>query len=92
MPKNLLRACLAVSLFPFAAWADDSSQVITVTATRIPTEVQNVPANVTILTQQDFIRRGDTALVQALSAVPGVHVVQSGGPGSVASVFMRSTN
>ena len=93
MPKkNLLGACLAVSLFPFAAWADNSSQMITVTATRIPTEVQNVPADVTVLTKQDFIKRGDTTLVQALATVPGVYVVQQGGPGNVASVFMRGTN
>jgi vitamin B12 transporter len=93
MPKtNFLRLCLVASLLPVAAWADDAPQVITVTATRIPTPAKNVPAGVTVITRQDFEKRGYTTLVQALSAVPGLGVVQSGGPGGEASVFIRGTD
>jgi vitamin B12 transporter len=66
--------------------------MITVTATRIPTPVAKVPAGVTIIAHEDFEKRGFTTLVQALTAVPGLGVVQSGGPGSQASVFIRGTN
>jgi vitamin B12 transporter len=79
-------------LIPLAARADDVAQVITVTATRIPTPAQKTPAGVTVITRQDFEKKGYTTLVQALAAVPGLGVVQSGGAGTQASVFIRGTD
>jgi len=94
MPQQRFGLCLAVVLLPFAARADDQTIYgpITVTATRIPTPASQVPAGVTVLTQADFAKQGDNTLVQALSTVPGVNVVQLGGPGNQASVFIRGTN
>src|ERR1700757_149260 len=81
---------LAALALPCLAHADD--QPIVVTATRVATPIGQVPADVTVLTQKDFIAHGDTTLVQALAKVPGVTLVQSGGPGIVASLFVRGTN
>ncbi len=94
LQKYLLPFCVAASLAPWVAQADDQTIYgpITVTATRIPTPSSQVPAGVTVLTQADFAKRGDNTLVQALSEVPGVNVVQLGGPGNQASVFIRGTN
>jgi vitamin B12 transporter len=63
-----------------------------VTATRVPTPEQNIPAGITVIDRQTIEQRGYTTLVDALSAVPGLHIVQSGGPGANASVFIRGTN
>jgi vitamin B12 transporter len=63
-----------------------------VTATAVPTLLPDVPAGVTIITQQDIQTRGYTTLTQALGAVPGLGVVQAGGAGGQASVFIRGTN
>jgi len=63
-----------------------------VTATRVPTPVEEIPAGVTVITRQMIETRGYTTLVDALSAVPGLHIVQSGGPGANASVFIRGTD
>jgi vitamin B12 transporter len=90
--SKLVRFCLILSLFPLAARADNPIPVITVTATRIPTPAEKIPAGVTIITKQEFLARGYTTLAQALNAVPGLGVVQSGGPGGEASVFIRGTN
>jgi vitamin B12 transporter len=65
---------------------------VVVTATRVPTPVANIPAGVTVIDRATIEQRGYTDLVQALSAVPGLRVAQSGGPGSEASVFIRGTN
>ena len=94
MPQQRFGLCLAAALLPFAARADDQTIYgpITVTATRIPTPASQVPAGVTVLTQADFAKQGDNTLVEALSSVPGVNVVQLGGPGNQASVFIRGTN
>ena len=95
MRATILLAGLAL---PVLAHADNSNdngtidQPIVVTATRVPTPIGQVPADVTVLTQKDFIAQGDTTLAQALNSVPGVHMVQSGGPGNVASIFIRGTN
>ncbi len=90
MTKPTLLLCTALTLaLPLAARA--SEQPITVTATRIPTPADAVPAGVTILTRADFAAQGDTTLAQALSAVPGVNIVQAGGPGNATSLFMRGT-
>jgi vitamin B12 transporter len=84
---------LVALLVPLAAWADDgTAQPIIVTATRVYTPARQVPAGVTVITKADIVKRGYTTLVQALSAVPGLGVVQSGGAGNTASVFIRGTN
>lgn len=82
------------ALLPAVARAQSAAppQEITVTATRVPTPAADVAAGVTVLTAADFSARGDTTLAQALSTVPGVNVVRSGGPGTQTSVFIRGTN
>jgi vitamin B12 transporter len=65
---------------------------IVVTATRVPTPVLDIPAGVSVIDRQTIEERGYTTLTDALSAVPGVRVSQSGGPGGNASVFVRGTN
>ena len=65
---------------------------LVVTATRVPTPIVDIPAGVTVIDRQTIEQRGYTTLTDALSAVPGVRVSQSGGPGGNASVFVRGTN
>jgi vitamin B12 transporter len=94
MPNNqLVGLCLITALVPLTATADNPSlPIITVSATRVPTAASNVPAGITVITRKEILARGYATLVQALSAVPGLGVVQSGGPGGEASVFIRGTN
>ncbi len=87
------RLCLVAFLLPCVAYADDVAvPEVTVTATRVSTMLADVPAGVTVITAAQMQTRGYTTLVQALSAVPGLGVVQTGGPGGQASVFIRGTN
>ena len=85
-------ACAALTVG--AALADDAqpTQEVVVTATRVPTPVLDIPAGVSVIDRQTILERGYTTLTEALAAVPGVHVSQSGGPGGNASVFVRGTN
>ena len=88
-------AAVAVIAAATPAFADDPmtpTQEIVVTATRIPTPVVDIPAGVTVIDRQTIDERGYTTLTDALSAVPGVRVSQSGGPGGNASVFVRGTD
>jgi len=92
--KPLSTLLLGSALFATPALAQEAVELpqVTVTATGIPTEPQKIPAGITIITKQEIQARGDTTLAEALSAVPGLGIVQSGGPGGNASVFIRGTN
>jgi len=86
----IVTALTAVSL-PSVSLADDTTNLI-VTADRVPTKAQALPASVTVISRATIETRGYVTLVDALSDVPGLHIVQSGGPGSQSSVFIRGTN
>jgi vitamin B12 transporter len=62
---------------------------VVVTATRLPVPAATAPGSVTVLTREDLTVRGIRFAADALRLAPGVAVMQSAGPGSQASVFMR---
>jgi vitamin B12 transporter len=64
-----------------------------VTATRIPTPAERVPASITVITRQDIEERGYQTLAEALTEVPGLRIVPPGGIGQQpASAFLRGAN
>lgn len=65
---------------------------IVVTATRIPTPESEVGSSVTVITAEDIQRKQYKSVPEALRAVPGLDVVQSGGPGQQTSVFIRGAS
>ena len=65
---------------------------LVVTATGIPTEQKRVASSVTVITAQDLQDQQLRTVPNALASVPGLNVVQTGGPGGLTSVFMRGTN
>lgn len=65
---------------------------VVVTATRVPTPAPDIAAGVTVITRAELHATGANTLADALAAVPGLRVAQSGGPGGNASVFIRGTN
>ena len=93
MRRVLLATALAVVLPVAPALAQGTVlPESVVTATRIPTLVDRIPAGVTVIDRATIEARGYTTLAEALSAVPGMRLVQSGGPGGIASAFTRGTN
>ncbi len=60
-----------------------------VSATRIPTPAERVPAAITVLTRTEIEEHGWQTLAEALRTVPGMRLVQSGGLGQNASAFIR---
>ncbi|HET6308103.1 MAG TPA: TonB-dependent receptor [Rhodopila sp.] len=78
-----------------AAKADDApltAPETVVTATRVPTPIEEIAAGVTVIDRAMIETRGYNSLTQALNDVPGVHVSPSGGLGGQASVFIRGSN
>jgi vitamin B12 transporter len=63
-----------------------------VTATRVPTPSERVPASITVITRREIEERGYATLAEALQFVPGVRIAQLGGAGQQASVFLRGNS
>ncbi len=71
---------------------DDDLAAVVITATRIPTPISQIASSVTIITAEDIAIKQERTLPDVLRDVPGLNVVQTGGPGGQTSVFMRGTN
>ncbi len=65
---------------------------LVITATRTETAAERVPGQVEVISRQDLEDRVLITAVDALRAVPGLSVVQSGGAGALTSVFVRGSN
>jgi len=65
---------------------------VVISATRIPTPEAQLGSSVTVITGDEIQRKQERTLSDVLQDVPGLNVVQTGGPGSVTSVFIRGTN
>ena len=63
-----------------------------VSPTGIPTPIGQVANSVTVITGEELQRDQRRTVPDALSTVPGLNIVQTGGPGGVTSVFLRGTN
>lgn len=92
-------ALLVYAAFP--AWSDsgldrasdaDTLRTIVITATRIPTPELDVASSVTVVSADEIAARQERTFAEVLKDIPGLNVVQQGGPGAETSVFMRGTN
>ncbi|MGO4711758.1 TonB-dependent receptor plug domain-containing protein [Bradyrhizobium sp. 2TAF24] len=65
---------------------------IVVSATRTETPAEQIGNSVTVISGKDLERDQRRTVPDALATVPGLNVVQSGGPGGLTAVFIRGTN
>jgi vitamin B12 transporter len=65
---------------------------VVVSATRIETPIDQIGSSVTLITDDEIDRDQQRTLPDVLQTVPGLNVVQTGGPGGKTSVFMRGSN
>ncbi|SFK34464.1 TonB-dependent receptor plug domain-containing protein [Methylocapsa palsarum] len=61
-------------------------------ATLIPTPQSELGTSVTVITAEEIAAKQQRLLPDALLDVPGLNVVQTGGPGGLTSVFIRGAN
>ena len=89
-----VRCFLLLAVLTGVAHAADNPelQTIVISATRIPTPVLEVASSMTVVSAADIEARQERTFADVLKDVPGLNVVQTGGPGGVTSVFMRGTN
>ena len=85
----LLAALLCAGLANGVAAADEFLQTVTVTSTRIPEPVAQIPADISLLSGQELTARDAWDLSTALALVPGVEAPAGGdaGPSSAVPAF-----
>ena len=94
-----MRSIFSVSFLSFmsvistaAVATEADTDVVVVTATRVPTPESQVASSITVITAEDIAALQTPTLPDVLKLVPGLNVVQTGGPGGQTSIFMRGTN
>ncbi|TLY69361.1 MAG: TonB-dependent receptor [Gammaproteobacteria bacterium] len=96
--RVLVSALILSNVLP--AWAAGGApggdaeplQLVVVSATRIPTPQLDLASSVTVVTAEDIAAQQQRTIADVLRNIPGLNLVQQGGPGSVTSVFMRGTS
>jgi vitamin B12 transporter len=77
---------------PGAFPAEPLSEEALVTPSRTATVAGQQGSSVTVITEDDIARKGQSTVLEVLRGTVGVDVVQSGGPGRITSVFLRGAN
>ena len=89
----LLAGAALAALAPARACAQEASvSEVTVTATRNPTPLDRVGSSVSVVTTEQIQDEQLRTVPDLLRTIPGLNLVQTGGPGGATSVFMRGTN
>ena len=65
---------------------------IFVTATRTPTPIKNVIADVTLISEDEIKRAGAASLQELLQKQPGIEIANLGGAGKVSTIGIRGTS
>lgn len=83
---------LSISPVLVCAQVAQALQTVVVTATRTPQRVANVLSDVVVIDAETIERAGPISLPELLQARGGVEIASNGGPGQLASVFLRGSN
>jgi len=73
-------------------WAEEKAvplEEIVVTASRIEEPEKEVASSITVITKKEIENKKAKTVLEVLRGVPGLDVVQTGGPGRITSIFIR---
>ncbi|OFZ99461.1 MAG: hypothetical protein A2Z44_00320 [Betaproteobacteria bacterium RBG_19FT_COMBO_58_11] len=88
----MLTGAIACAIAP--AFAENTPAIfdlgtIVVTATRTPTPVRELLNDISVITQEEIQRAGQTTLPELLRTLPGIEFSANGGAGTTSCVFIR---
>src|SRR6185312_11914147 len=99
MIKLFAATSLSASIAASTAFAQPAAppdptdlSAVVVTANRLPTARIDGASSITLITADDIALKQERTLADVLKDAPGLNIVQNGGPGGQASVFLRGTN
>ncbi len=84
-------AVLATIMNPLSAAESTPLERVTVTATRTETSLADLPVPIIVIDRATIERNAGASLPDLLRLASGIEIAQSGGPGQLATVFLRGT-
>ena len=69
-----------------------TSDRVIVTASRLPTTLDDISGSVTVLTREDIDPTQPSSMVDLLRRVPGLHIDKPGSLGGVSSIYLRGAD
>jgi len=93
--KTILTGAIACAITP--AFAENIPTTfdlgtIVVTATRTPTPVRELLNDISVITQEDIQRAGQSTLLELLRTQPGIEFAANGGAGTTTSLYIRGAS
>jgi vitamin B12 transporter len=99
-PVLTLLTLLCVAFFAISGFAQDSAEQkkeehpyqideMVVTATKVETPAKEVGSSITLVTRQEIEAQQKTSVLDILRTVPSLDVIQNGGAGKTAAIFIR---
>ncbi len=91
-------ACAAIIclLHPATGISEESREnqnpELVITANRYPTAREQVGSSISVVDEDEIEKRKTTTVLETLRSLPGLEVVQNGGPGRTASIFIRGAD
>jgi len=85
--------CLSQNLvFSQSGTINSSLDEIVISANKTQTPYYAVGSSITIITSEEISRKQTTSVIDLLREVPGVSVIQQGGPGKLSYISLRGAN
>lgn len=86
--------CLSPCIAEPLAFSEENGDLteLVITPNRLPKPINKVASSITVISARDIEEKKQRTVIEALSAVPGVQVVQSGGFGGNTGIFLRGAN
>ena len=88
--RTAAAVAISIAFQPAIAAVEDEAAIV-VTATRQPTRINEVLADVTVIDRATIETAGATTLPQLLAQQPGLQITMQGGMGKVTGLFIRGT-
>jgi vitamin B12 transporter len=93
--RALVGAAILLVAFPALAQTapvENLPEIVIYSATGAPATKEQLGSSVTVITADQIEKEQKRTINEVLEDVPGLNLVQTGGPGGQTSVFMRGTN
>jgi vitamin B12 transporter len=82
-------ACGVVPCLPGLSWAEEAMEPVMVTATRTPSRISDLVADVTVIDRAAIQASVGLSTASFLAQLPGIQISSNGGIGASSNVFVR---
>lgn len=90
--KNLLTCSLVFCLGQSISLAEEDTTTMVITPSRFEQDIKQVGSSISVISKKEIEEKKLQNVGDVLRTVEGLQILQSGGPGSITSVFLRGSS